>query len=158
MGKSRIFNASPSKQLRDGSGVILRSEDPQSSFQRTGKGTESISDPQPGRDISPGSLEASNERLTPVFLTPQSLATFPGASLAINIIWNISAAVYQPLGNATWVPLIAACLIGIVIYQQSYTEPMNGKQKFSAILVTTINTLWLLSIALDIDIISSPKA
>lgn len=93
---------------------------------------------------------------TPVFLTPQSIATFPGASIAINLIWNISAAIYEPFAQMKIVPIGASLLIGVIIFYQSYTENMSKADKVLAIFVAVINSLWLAAITLGINIGSPP--
>lgn len=98
------------------------------------------------------------ELVTPVFLTPASFASFPGASLAVNLIWIISAQVYQPLANLSIVPVIAALLIGFFIYQQSVTEGMSVKEKNLARLIAFLNSLYLAAFALGLNIGTQPNS
>lgn len=106
---------------------------------------------------SPSSASNAVESVTPVFLTPQSLATFPGASFAISLIWNVSAAIYEPLAQMKIVPIIASLFIGVIIFFQSYTENMSKAEKATAVFVAILNSLWLAAINLGINIGSPPS-
>ena len=106
---------------------------------------------------SPSSATNAVENVTPVFLTPQSLVTFPGASFAVSLIWNVSAAIYEPFGQMKIVPVIASLFIGVIIFFQSYTENMNKREKTAAIAVAILNSLWLAAITLGISIGSPPS-
>jgi hypothetical protein len=137
MPKNPFFNA-PSKIRRDEEGLVL-----QSSEEAFGRRRETSS---------------SQSYDTPVFLTPQSLLTFPGASLAVHIIWHIAAIIHPPLANLNLVPILGALLIGIFIYSQSYTEEMTRKEKIAAMFIAVINSFWIAAIVLDIDITSTPTS
>lgn len=102
--------------------------------------------------------DASYPDLTPVFLTPQSLASFPGASIAVNIIWIVSAEIYRPLSNSRIVPIVAALLVGLFIYSQSSTEGLTKKEKCRAIFIAFLNSLYIAAVALGLNIGTPPNS
>lgn len=93
----------------------------------------------------------------PVFLTPQALFSFPGASLAVNLLWRFAAVVHPPFANGVLVPIVSALLVGFVIYLQSETEEMNSKQKSVAIFIAFLNSIWLSLVVMGVDIVSPPS-
>lgn len=93
---------------------------------------------------------------SPVFLTPQSLVTFPGASLAINIVWNAVAVVNRNWATAALVPMVVALLIGGLIYWVSLSDQMARKDRVMGLAIAFVNSLWLGLNALSVNIISPP--
>ncbi|MCS6843906.1 MAG: hypothetical protein NZ528_06215 [Caldilineales bacterium] len=93
---------------------------------------------------------------SPVFLTPQSLVTFPGAALAINILWNFIAVLSKDLAQMAIVPLGLALVIGAIIYVVSLSPDMSRKDKLLGGFVAFINAAWLGLNALGVDIVKAP--
>jgi hypothetical protein len=93
---------------------------------------------------------------SPVFLTPQSLVTFPGASLAINIVWNAVAVVNRNWATAALVPMFVALLIGGLIYWISLSDQMARKDRVMGLAIALVNSLWLGLNALNVNIINAP--
>jgi hypothetical protein len=93
---------------------------------------------------------------SPVFLTPQSLVTFPGASLAINIVWNALAVINRNWASAALVPMVVALLIGGLIYWVSLSDQMARKDRAMGLAIAIVNSLWLGLNALNVNIISPP--
>lgn len=89
-----------------------------------------------------------------VFVTAQSLATFPVASMVVTLIWKFTAALWPAAATYKWIPLLAALLIGAVIFLGSISEPtarpQSGIQWFVTIAVAIINSLFLAAAALGI--------
>ncbi|MCC5611153.1 hypothetical protein LC612_31460 [Nostoc sp. CHAB 5834] len=139
MSYNPLFNALPARVQ------LITSESSDGNILSKQRDDEDIPSPT---DITP---------VTPVFLTPQSLASFPGASVAVNIIWNIAASIYQPLAKSPFVPIIAALVVGSFIYSQSVTDNMTKNQKIAAMFITILNSLWLAAIALGINVVTPPK-
>jgi hypothetical protein len=104
-----------------------------------------------------GWTHPSPEPASPVFLTTQSLVSFPGASLAINILWNAVNVFNSSLAQLTIVPMSLAFIVGIAIYLISVDEKMTRRQKFMGAFIAAINSAWLGLNALGIDIINPPS-
>jgi hypothetical protein len=95
---------------------------------------------------------------SPVFLTPQSLVTFPGASLAINVVWNAIAVVNRNWATAALVPMVVALLIGGLIYWVSLSDQMGRKERVMGLAIAVVNSLWLGLNALNVNIINPPTS
>ena len=94
---------------------------------------------------------------SPVFLTPQSLASFPGAALAINILWNVIAVVDRDFAKLAIVPIVLGFIIGLVIYLISLGAGMSRKEKIIGLVIAVINSAWLGLNALGVDIVKPPS-
>jgi hypothetical protein len=105
-----------------------------------------------------GAASGAPEPASPVFLTPQSLASFPGAALAINILWKLVAVVDANFAKRAIVPLALAFLVGAVIFIISYDGKMPRKAKIVGVFIALINSAWLGLNALGIDIFKPPTA
>jgi hypothetical protein len=95
---------------------------------------------------------------SPVFLTPQSLVTFPGASLAINIVWNAIAVVNRNWATAALVPMVVALLFGGLIYWISLSDQMARRDRVMGLAIAVVNSLWLGLNALNVNIINPPPS
>lgn len=80
---------------------------------------------------------------TPVFITPQSLATFPGASLAVLVIWKTLGLLTPALGSSNWVPFIASLVVGVVIYLVSITANMTSQDKLVGLFLGILNSFYI---------------
>ena len=93
---------------------------------------------------------------SPVFLTAQSLVSFPGAALAINILWHLIAVINSDFARHGAIPIAIAFLIGAVIYLISINQSMSRRDKLIGVVVAIINSAWLGLNALGISIVNSP--
>jgi hypothetical protein len=80
---------------------------------------------------------------TPVFLTPQSLVTFPGASLAVLILWKTIGLLIPAWSSANAVAIILALLVGALIYSMSLTEAMDKKDKILGAFLALLNACYV---------------
>lgn len=119
------------------------------------RATTTVSAPPP--EGSQAGMVPVEQPPSPVFLTPQSLVTFPGASLAINIVWNAVAVFNRNWASAAFVPMIVALLIGGLIYWVSLSEQMARKDRAMGLAIAIVNSLWLGLNALNVNIINAPK-
>ena len=95
---------------------------------------------------APANLVASEQG---VFVTPQTIATFGGATLAVSLLWKVAGVIRPGLEKQAWVGLVASVLMGIVLYLMSENVPNRGpvttSERLVAIFVAVINTLILFS-------------
>jgi hypothetical protein len=86
-----------------------------------------------------------------VFLTPKSLTTFPTASLAVTVLCTLSRNLYPALVTNRWVPIIAAMLVGAIIFLISISDSeVKPKSKIDWLVggsVAFINALYLAAVA-----------
>lgn len=90
-----------------------------------------------------------------VFVTPQSLATFPVAAGVVATVWGLIKAV----ANSPWaynkvVPLLAAGVIGAFLTWWGIAEPgtpLDKNQKIGAAFVGVINTIFLAAAAIGVS-------
>lgn len=87
-----------------------------------------------------------------VFLTPQSLLTFPVASGAVILIWRVLSAVFPSLGPSKLVPLVTAFLVGTFIYYISLPENASTRVRITGAGIGIINSFFLAASALGVDI------
>lgn len=80
---------------------------------------------------------------TPVFLTPQSLVTFPGASLAVLILWKIIGLIVPAWSTCNVVPITLALLVGALIYYISLTDEMTKKDKVLGAFLALLNACYV---------------
>jgi hypothetical protein len=120
----------------------------------TARATSTVSAAPPEGSLA--GMAPVEQPASPVFLTPQSLVTFPGASLAINIVWNAIAVVNRNWATAALVPMVVALLIGGLIYWISLSAQMARKDRVMGLAIAIVNSLWLGLNALGITIINSP--
>jgi len=86
-----------------------------------------------------------------VFVTPQSMATFPGASAAVLVAWHVLDDVFA-LPHSKVVLLAVSLLVGFLIFLMSETRGMTPRQKFIAAIIAFINSLLIAASALGIDV------
>ena len=89
-----------------------------------------------------------------VFITPKSLATFPGASAGVVVIWALAKRLAPTWGASQWVPFIAAIAVGGVIFLSSVSDPdaapKSTAQWIVAVAIGFLNSLLLAAAALGI--------
>ena len=94
---------------------------------------------------SPGTNE------TPVFVTEQSLITFPVAALAVNVIWRVLGAMVPAWANNLGVGIVVAFAIGLFIYALSVDwVNYTTEQKLKALGIAIINCFFLAASALGL--------
>lgn len=97
---------------------------------------------------------AAPEASTGVFITPQSLAAFPGASLAVTVIWVLAKKLVPSIGPSPWVPFIASLIVGAAIFvftvSDSKAAPKTRWQWVGAIAIAVFNSLYLAASALGL--------
>ncbi len=95
-------------------------------------------------DQQPGAAQS------PTFITIQSLATFPGAALAVTIIWKFFDGV---LGVASrMIPVGAGFLIGAALYSMAWKSLDTPQARLIGALIAVINAMYLVLSVLGIDI------
>jgi hypothetical protein len=109
---------------------------------------------QMSRKGTPVPTSAGETQGVGVFMTPQSLVTFPVASLATSVVWKL-AGIFRPGWEKNpWVPLLTALLIGGAIFAASVsnkdTRPTNAGQWTITLAVAVLNSLFLAASALGV--------
>ena len=90
-----------------------------------------------------GGGQQGNDSGTPVFLTPQSLVTFPGASLAVLILWKILGMLVPAWSTTNAVPIVLALLVGALIYYMSLTAAMDRKDRILGAFLALLNACYV---------------
>ena len=93
----------------------------------------------------------------PVFVTPQSIATFPVATLAVSVIYRVLGVLVPAWANNLGVGVVVAFIIGLLIYVLSVNWMTDTvEQKIKALIVAAINCFFLAAAALGLfDVLSS---
>lgn len=86
-----------------------------------------------------------------VFVTPQSLVTFPVASLIVMAIWKVLSVVFPTWEASKVVPIVIAFIIGFFIYLISFSKQATTRAKFIGLGIAIINSFLLAASALGID-------
>ena len=89
---------------------------------------------------------------TPVFITPQTLVTFPGASMVVLIIWRTLGLAFPALETMNLVPIIAALIVGVLIYLVSLTPNMTTKEKAIGAFLALINAMYIALFVLGVPV------
>lgn len=102
---------------------------------------------------------AENAPVTPangpgVFLTHQSVITFPVASAFVTIIWQVLGRVYPEWQHNDLVPLVIALLVGSVLYWQSNPPTNSVRNHVLTIFYALLNAFTLAAAALGIGAIA----
>ena len=92
---------------------------------------------------------------TGVFLTPQSLVTFPVASAVVAVVWKVLGSVFPGWGETRITLLVVAALVGALIYMISETTRQTPKDRVVAVAIAVLNTFFLAASALGIDVVTS---
>lgn len=103
-------------------------------------------------------VKASRGNDTPVFVTPQSIVTFPIASLAVNVIWRVLAALVPAWGASQIVAVIIAFVIGLFIFAISIDWNAPLRDRLIALGIAVINCFFLAASALGISVVGAPAA
>jgi hypothetical protein len=85
-----------------------------------------------------------------VFVTPQTITTFPVATFAVTIVWRVAAALFPSAKTSLWVPLATSLVVGSAIYLIAYTDPKAAstqRDKLIGAFVCLLNSLYLFASA-----------
>lgn len=127
---------------------------------------ESLVNAPPSAPVAPSIPGAPNQApaapalsATPVgvFITAQSLTTFPVASTLVTIVWKVLGKVNASLSNEALVPLIVALFIGLAIYGLSADKGNTGKERLVSFFIAILNSFMLTAAALGIDTTIDPN-
>jgi hypothetical protein len=80
------------------------------------------------------------------FITAQAIATFPGATFAIGVLWKLTEGLVPSLKGVIWVPFVIALIIGGFIYIVAITDPqanMTTREKLIGLFIGLFNSLYL---------------
>jgi hypothetical protein len=99
-------------------------------------------------------LRAGDEEpKAPAFITVEGLATFPGASLAVAVVWTACNKLFGVADvDRNLVVLLASGLVGLVLYVWGWGSLTTPGQKFGAFVISIFNSLYLALTVLGIDI------
>src|SRR5258708_2622180 len=107
--------------------------------------------PVPGKAVAAG---AQNPGSVGVFITPQSLSSFPVASFVVAMVWLLCQKLFPAWGQSLWVVILSAFLVGGAIFLFSVSvedlKPRNTRAWILATVVGFINCLLLACSALGI--------
>ncbi len=81
-----------------------------------------------------------------VFITPQTLMTFPVATFAVGLLSVVLNALVPSARGNLWVPFVVSLAIGMFIYWVGVTDPkasMTRRHKLIAFGVAVINSAYL---------------
>jgi hypothetical protein len=94
---------------------------------------------------------------TNVFLSPESLATFPGATLGAGAIWALSKIVFKDTSEQV-LAMVAAFIIGTIVFligiSTQGSQPKNAGAWALAFLVAFINSVLLATTVLGIPVMA----
>jgi hypothetical protein len=99
---------------------------------------------------------APQDTAVSAFLTPQSLATFPGASAAVLILWKVAGQLVPAWKESRLVPLALALLVGLLVYLISNADraldhaPATFVQKLTTGMIALFNSLFLYAAAVGL--------
>ena len=91
---------------------------------------------------------------TGVFLTHQSVITFPVASAIVTIIWQVLSRVQPAWQHNDLVPLVIALLVGSLLYWQGNPTVTNTRERILTIFYALLNAFTLAAAALGIGAIA----
>lgn len=122
--------------------------DPQPDPQRRTRGAALEAGQQPPPTEPPKGEESKG-----VFITGQSLMTFPVATTAILVVWKVIESLMPAWKGWLWIPAILALLLGAFFIFVSLSDPKAEKTSqalVTAIVVGTINACYLFASATGI--------
>ncbi len=100
---------------------------------------------------------AADESQVGVFISAQSLVTFPVASTVVTVVSQVLQAVFPALKGLNLVPLILAFVIGLLVYAISMTGQMTTKEKLIGLVIAVINSFFLAASALGISTVMAQQ-
>lgn len=97
--------------------------------------------------------ETSDKDAKGVFITPQSLATFPVATAAVGIVWKVIETLVPAWKGALAVPAVIALVLGALLFFISITDPdakRTPRDIVIGLVVAIINSCYLFASAVGI--------
>jgi hypothetical protein len=88
---------------------------------------------------------------TGVFVTPQSLVTFPVASAAVTIIWKVLGQISTGVGTSALAALVISFVIGLFIYFAGLNQQATSQEKVVQFGIAILNSFWLAASALGLN-------
>jgi hypothetical protein len=98
-------------------------------------------------------VAAAQEASKGVFVTPQSLVTFPVATMVVGLITKVVTTLQPAWGKGHGVPLVASLFVGLIIYYIGISDPkanLSTRDKVIALFIALINTLYLFAVVAGI--------
>jgi hypothetical protein len=89
-----------------------------------------------------------------VFVTPQSIATFPVSAAAVRVISVVLEKIFPNLSGSNFVVLIVALFIGMILWIYSINAKMSGREKLGSLCLAIINSFFLAASVLGIKNVS----
>jgi hypothetical protein len=89
---------------------------------------------------------------TPVFITPQSLVTFPGASLAVLILWKVLGLLFGTWVAGNWLPVVLSLGIGALIFYLSITPNMTKRDLWLGAFLALLNSCYVALFVLGVPL------
>lgn len=118
----------------------------------------SLSGGGPGQAAPSGPMPAT----TSAFITPQTLVSFPVASLVVRLLWAVADKLVAGAGQNNWVGLGIALIVGLLVYTLSVSDnklAMTGTQKRLGVVVAILNAFVLFAAAAGIgEVVGSEEA
>jgi hypothetical protein len=111
---------------------------------------------RPVRQLLPGEakLAAGDEEKTKgVFLTTQSILTFPGATGAVLLIWSVFGFLAPTWGKSVYIPFVWSLLAGLFIWWVGITDPktvMTRRDKGIAAAIAGVNSFQVFAAVLGL--------
>lgn len=120
-----------------------------------------ISPPAPKGEVQPTAITTTTvETKSPSFLTPQTLVTFPGATLAIAVVDKVLDRLVPALSGEDWPIAVIGALVGGFIAWLSVTDSnvTLPREKIVLVVVGFFNTVFLIASALGIQVLAAGPA
>jgi hypothetical protein len=112
-----------------------------------------VARPSGGQAASPGAVGVAEPPSVAVFVTPESLASFPVASLVVTGLWAFAKRMFSWGGSTTTVVVISLA-VGLFIFMASIATPSMRPKTFPGWSVTVfiafVNSLLLAAAALGV--------
>lgn len=91
-------------------------------------------------------ISAEAETGKGVFLTPQSLVTFPGSTFAVGLLWKVIITLMPAWKDSLFVPFFLSLGIGLLVYLVAITEPnitQTRRDRVIGSFVALVNTFYI---------------
>lgn len=115
----------------------------------TGGGAAPPSPPGPGAPPAPAAPAGVSQQ--GAFVTPQTIASFAGATFVVQLLWNVAGMIVPGWERKPLVALVASMMVGIILYLISETGdargPVSRRERLIGIFIAMINTLVIFSAA-----------
>jgi hypothetical protein len=101
----------------------------------------------------PRAISAEEETGKGAFITPQSIVTFPVATLAVGLVWKSIGALVPDWAGNLWVPFFLSLAIGVFVYIVAVTEPNSDqttREKTIGAFVALVNVFYIFASATGI--------